>query len=149
MTVGYSCGVKCFVRGSGAVLAVAVVLAAHAAHAAEAYPVRPVRLIAAFSPGGFVDFTARVIAAPLGVALGQQVLVENRAGAGGIVGTEAAARAAPDGYTMTIGSVGTHAVNQSLYPKLPYHVLRDSSRSHAWPTPRAFSRCIRRCRRAT
>jgi tripartite-type tricarboxylate transporter receptor subunit TctC len=66
----------------------------------EADPTRPVRLIAAFSPGGFVDFTARLVAGPLGAALGQQVIVENRAGAGGIVGTEAAARAAPDGHTL-------------------------------------------------
>ena len=96
----------------------------HAA-AAEPYPVKPVRVIAAFSPGGFVDFTARLVAGPLAAALGQQVVVENRAGAGGIVGTEVVARAAPDGYTLTVGSVGTHAVNQGLYPKLPYHVLRD------------------------
>jgi tripartite-type tricarboxylate transporter receptor subunit TctC len=84
-----------------------------------------VRIIAGFSPGGFVDFTARVVAQPLGAALGQQVVVENRAGAGGIVGTEFVARSAPDGHTLVVGSAGTHAVNQSLYPKLPYDVLRD------------------------
>ncbi|MES2561356.1 MAG: tripartite tricarboxylate transporter substrate binding protein [Pseudomonadota bacterium] len=93
--------------------------------AGEGYPTRPVRVIAAFSPGGFVDFTARLIAAPLGAALGQQVIVENRAGAGGIVGTEIVARANPDGHTLVVGSVGTHAVNQTLYPKLSYHVLHD------------------------
>jgi tripartite-type tricarboxylate transporter receptor subunit TctC len=109
----------------GPVLAGTAIFIGASVHAAESYPVRPVRLIAAFSPGGFVDFTARLIATPLGAALGQQVVVENRAGAGGIVGTEAAARAAPDGHTLTVGSVGTHAVNQTLYPKLPYHVLRD------------------------
>jgi tripartite-type tricarboxylate transporter receptor subunit TctC len=95
------------------------------AAAAETYPVKPVRLVAAFSPGGFVDLTARLVAAPLSAALGQQVVVENRAGAGGIVGTELVAHAAPDGYTLTVGSAGTHGVNQSLYPKLPYNVLRD------------------------
>ncbi len=95
------------------------------AAAAETYPVKPVRIIAAFPPGGGVDFTTRLVAGPLSAALGQQVIVENRAGAGGIVGTEIAARAAPDGYTLTVGSAGTHAVHQSLYPKLPYHVLRD------------------------
>jgi tripartite-type tricarboxylate transporter receptor subunit TctC len=95
------------------------------AAAAETYPVKPVRVIAAFSPGGFVDLTARLVSGPLGAALGQQVVVENRAGAGGIVGTELVAHAAPDGYTLTVGSAGTHAVNQSLYPKLPYNVLRD------------------------
>jgi tripartite-type tricarboxylate transporter receptor subunit TctC len=93
--------------------------------AAEVYPVKPVRVIAAFPPGGFVDLGARVIAGPLGAVLGQQVVVDNRGGAGGIVGTELAARAAPDGHTLVVGSVGTHAVNQSLYRKLPYHVLRD------------------------
>lgn len=93
--------------------------------AAEAYPGKPVRVLVGFPPGGFVDFTARLVSAPLGQALGQQFLVENRAGAGGIVGTELAARAAPDGYTLNVGSAGTHGVNQSLYPKLPYNVLRD------------------------
>src|SRR5688572_14964116 len=89
------------------------------------YPVKPVRIVIGFPPGGFVDLTARVISGPLGTGLGQQVIVENRGGAGGIVGTELVARAAPDGYTLTVGSAGTHAVNQSLYPKLPYNVLRD------------------------
>ncbi len=91
----------------------------------DAYPQKPVRVIAAFPPGGFVDLCARVVAAPLATALGQQVIVDNRGGAGGIVGTELAARAVPDGYTLIVGSVGTHAVNQTLYRKLPYHVLRD------------------------
>src|SRR5450759_201187 len=95
------------------------------AAAAEIYPVKPVRLVAAFSSGGFVDLTARLVSGPLSAALGQQVVVENRAGAGGIVGTELVARAAPDGYTLTVGSAGTHGVNQSLYPKLSYNVLRD------------------------
>lgn len=89
------------------------------------YPVKPVRVVVGFPPGGFVDLTARLVAGPLGAALGQQIVVENRGGAGGIVGTEIAARAAPDGYTLTVGSAGTHAVNQSLYRKLPYNVLRD------------------------
>ncbi len=89
------------------------------------YPVKPVRVVIGFPPGGFVDLTARLVGAPLGAALGQQVVVENRGGAGGIVGTEIVARAAPDGYTVTVGSAGTHAVNQSLYRKLPYNVLRD------------------------
>ena len=107
---------------AAAVLSIATITAAGAA---ESYPTKPVRVIAAFSPGGFVDFTARLVAAPLGAALGQQFVVENRAGAGGIVGTEVVARAAPDGHTLVVGSVGTHAVNQTLYPKLPYNVLRD------------------------
>ncbi len=95
------------------------------ARAAEPYAAKPVRVIVAFAPGGFVDFTARLIAGPLGAALGQQVIVDNRPGAGGVVGTELAARAPADGYTLVVGSAGTHAVNQSLYPKLPYNVMRD------------------------
>jgi tripartite-type tricarboxylate transporter receptor subunit TctC len=112
-------------RKHGLWLLAAAFVASLDAEAAEGYPSRPVRVIAAFSPGGYVDFTARLVAAPLGAALGQPFIVENRAGAGGIVGTEVVARAAPDGHTLIVGSVGTHAVNQSLYPKLPYHVLRD------------------------
>jgi tripartite-type tricarboxylate transporter receptor subunit TctC len=92
---------------------------------AQPYPSKPIRIIAAFPPGGFVDLTSRVVAGPLGSGLGQQVIVDNRGGAGGVVGTEIAARSAPDGYTLTVGSVGTHAVNQSLYRRLPYNVLRD------------------------
>lgn len=106
-------------------LAVASIATVAAASAAESYPARPVRVIAAFSPGGYIDFTARLVAGPMGAALGQQFIVENRAGAGGIVGTEIVARAAPDGHTLVVGSVGTHAVNQTLYRKLPYNVLRD------------------------
>src|SRR5687768_187425 len=94
-------------------------------NAGEGYPAKPIRMVVGFPPGGFVDLTARLVSAPLATALGQQVIVENRGGAGGVVGTEIAARAAPDGYTLTVGSAGTHAVNQSLYRKLPYNVLRD------------------------
>lgn len=97
----------------------------HTADAAEAWPAKPVRVIVPFAPGGYVDLGTRLVAGPLSTALGQQVVVENRGGAGGVVGSELAARAAPDGYTLVVGSVGTHAVNQSLYAKLPYNVLRD------------------------
>ena len=110
-----------------AVLATAAVLPAapYSASAAETYPARTVRIIVPFAPGGFVDFTARLVAPPLAQAMGQQFVVDNRPGAGGILGAEYAARATPDGYTLVIGSAGTHSVNQSLYPKLPYNVLRD------------------------
>jgi tripartite-type tricarboxylate transporter receptor subunit TctC len=109
-------------------MAIAVAAASAASgplSAAESYPVKPIRMVVGFPPGGFVDFTARLVSAPLGAALGQQIVVENRGGAGGIVGTEIVARAPPDGYTLTVGSAGTHGVNQSLYPRLPYSVLRD------------------------
>ena len=108
-----------------ALIAGAGVVLSGSASAAESYPTKPVRVVVGFPPGGFVDFTARVVSAPLGNALGQQFVVDNRGGAGGVVGTEIVARALPDGYTLTVGSAGTHAVNQSLYSKLPYNVLRD------------------------
>ena len=106
-------------------IAIPIAIANHCACAAEAWPAKPVRAIVPFAPGGYVDLGTRLVAGPLAAALGQQVVVENRGGAGGVVGTELAARAAPDGYTLVVGSVGTHAVNQSLYARLPYNVLRD------------------------
>jgi tripartite-type tricarboxylate transporter receptor subunit TctC len=93
--------------------------------AAEIYPTQPVNIVVPFPPGGFIDLAARLISGPLSTALGQPVIVVNRAGAGGIVGTEFVARAKPDGYTLIVGSLGTHCVNQALYPKLSYNVLRD------------------------
>lgn len=99
------------------VLGVLLGCAAHA-HAAESYPSKPVRIVVGFPPGGFVDFTARLIAAPLSSALAQQFVVDNRAGAGGTVGAEAAVRAAPDGYTIIMVS-SSYATNAALY-KLPY-----------------------------
>lgn len=108
-----------------ALTAAALLLTVHSASASETYPARTVRIIVPFAPGGFVDFTARLVAPPLAQAMGQQFVVDNRPGAGGIVGAEYAARATPDGYTLVIGSAGTHSVNQSLYPKLSYNVLRD------------------------
>jgi len=95
------------------------------AQAAVAYPVKPVRFIAPFPPGGSTDLLARLVAQKLTDAWGQQVLVENRAGAAGTIGVEAAARAAPDGYTIVMGHVGTFGVNPTLYPKLPYDAVRD------------------------
>src|SRR5215218_4712078 len=94
------------------------------ASAADTYPVKPVRIVIGFSPGGYIDLTSRLVAGPLAAALGQQVVVDNRSGAGGVVGTEIVAHAPPDGYTLTIGSIGTHAINQTLYRKLPYNVVR-------------------------
>jgi tripartite-type tricarboxylate transporter receptor subunit TctC len=113
---------------TGVWIGLAVAAAASASgpvSAAESYPAKPIRIVVGFPPGGFVDFTARLVAPPLGAAVGQQIVVENRAGAGGIVGTEIVARAPPDGYTLTVGSAGTHGVNQSLYPRLPHNVVRD------------------------
>jgi tripartite-type tricarboxylate transporter receptor subunit TctC len=91
----------------------------------QSYPSRAIRLIVPFPPGGAVDILGRAIATKLGDALGQQVLIENRAGAGGALGGEVAAKAAPDGYTLLMGSTTTMSINQYLYAKLPYDPARD------------------------
>ncbi len=88
-------------------------------------PERPIRLLVGFAPGGSTDTTARVVAQAITPGLGQSVLVENRTGAGGNVASEHVARSAPDGHTLVMGSMGTHAVNQALYRSLPFHVARD------------------------
>lgn len=90
----------------------------------QPYPARPVRLIVPFAAGGPVDAVGRLIAPRLSEAWGQQVVIDNRAGANSIVGSEVAARSAPDGYTLALVSAG-FAINVSLYPKLPYDTLRD------------------------
>jgi len=92
---------------------------------AQDYPRKPVRLIVPFAPGGGNDVVARAIAQNLGASLGQPVIVDNRAGAGGVVGAELAAKSSPDGYTLFLGGVGSHAVNPSLHAKLPYDPVRD------------------------
>jgi tripartite-type tricarboxylate transporter receptor subunit TctC len=91
---------------------------------AQAYPTRPLRLIAPFPAGGVVDLFSRLIGQALSERLGQQVVVENRAGAGGNLGTEAVVRAAPDGYTLLL-MTSTNAINQTLYDNLSFHVVRD------------------------
>ena len=96
------------------------------APAQPAWPSKAIRMIAPFAPGGATDILARIIAARLQPELGQAVVVENRAGASGMIGTEAAARAAPDGYTLLMGSITTHAVNVPMYgARLSYDPLRD------------------------
>ena len=95
------------------------------AQAQTAYPARPIRFIVPFTPGGSGDIFARPVAQKMSESLGQQVIVENRPGSGGVIGTEAAAKAAPDGYTMMMGLTANVAVNPALYPKLPYDPLRD------------------------
>lgn len=95
-------------------------------NAQPAWPSRPIRLVVPFAPGGATDIVARLIAARLQPELGQAVVVENRAGASGIIGAEIVARAAPDGYTILMGSVTTHAVNVPMYgARLSYDPLRD------------------------
>jgi len=95
------------------------------AASAQSYPTRPIKLVVAFTPGGTTDIIARVLAEAAGARLGQQIIVENRPGAGGNLGTEAVARAAPDGYTLTLCTIGTCAMNAAIYPSMPYDVERD------------------------
>ena len=95
------------------------------AQAQSAWPSKPVKIIVPFAPGGTTDILARAVAPELSKAFGQQFVVENRAGAGGNVGAEAVAKSAPDGYTILMGTVGTHGINRALYPKLPYDPFKD------------------------
>ena len=92
---------------------------------AQAFPSRALRLVVPFPAGGPTDIVARPLAQLLGDALGQAVMVDNRGGAGGSIGADVTAKAAPDGYTLMLGTVGTHAINTALYKKLPYDPVRD------------------------
>lgn len=91
----------------------------------QAFPSRPLRLVVAFAPGGPVDITARMMAPRLGGVLGQNVIVDNRAGANGIIGAEYVAKSAPDGYTMLLASPGSVVVSPAFYAKMPFDTVRD------------------------
>ncbi len=93
--------------------------------AADAYPAKPIRLIVGFAPGGANDLVARAVAVRLGPRLGQQVVVENRAGAGGNIATELVARAAPDGYTLLLASVASFAMSPAMLGKVPFDPIND------------------------
>jgi tripartite-type tricarboxylate transporter receptor subunit TctC len=108
-----------------AVRVLLALLAPLAAQAQDVWPSKPVRLICVFPPGGANDIVSRLIAQKLTENLGRQVYVENRPGANGAIGAEAAAKSAPDGYTLVIGTSGTHGINASLYDKLPYDPMKD------------------------
>lgn len=108
-----------------AALATAALGAAPVTAFAQAYPAKPITIIVPFSAGGTTDILARVIGLYMGKDLGQTVVVDNRAGAGGNIGGQAAARAPADGYTLFMGTVGTHAINQSLYKKMPFDPIKD------------------------
>ena len=103
----------------------AALLIAGGAHAADNYPSKPITLIVPFTPGGSTDIIARVMSKQLGAALGQTIIVENKPGAGGIIGTQAAKAAAPDGYTIIMGAIGTFGANATLYRRLPYDPVKD------------------------
>ncbi len=102
-----------------------IVLAPLAALAQSDYPNRPVKLIVGFAPGGSTDIIGRIVAQKLGERLGQTIVVENRAGAGGTIGADATAKAPADGYTLTLGTTSTHAIAPGVYSKLPYNPVTD------------------------
>ncbi len=93
--------------------------------AAAAYPTRPITLVVPFAAGGAVDMSGRLIAEPLSRSLGQPVVIDNRGGAGGAIGSAFVAKAAPDGYTLVVTSQSTHVVNPAMNPKLPYDAVKD------------------------
>jgi len=103
----------------------ACALVGAAANADDRYPSKPVRIIVSFSAGGPTDTVARVMGAKMGDLLGQQFVVENKAGAGGNIGADMVAKASPDGYTLLMATVSTHAINPGLYKKMPYDPVRD------------------------
>ena len=105
----------------------ALLTVATACASAQNYPTRPIRLVVPFAPGGNIDITARAIAPGLAELLGQQIVVDNRGGAGGLIGTELVVKSTPDGYTLVLGSSGVLTVAPSLYSKMPYDPLKDFS----------------------
>ena len=103
------------------IASVCVVASAHG----QSWPAKPMRLIVPFAPGGAVDVTARTVAPALGTRLGQQIVVENRGGAGGNIGVEAGAKSAPDGYTLLMATAGQMSINPHMYAKLPFDPAKD------------------------
>jgi len=95
------------------------------AGAQQAYPNKPIRLIVAFAPGGNTDTVGRIVGQKLGDSIGTQVIIDNRGGAGGVLGTEIAATANPDGYTLTMGTTTTHAISVAAYAKLRYDPIKN------------------------
>ena len=109
----------------GALLALGLGATGTAYAQASPWPAKPVRIVVPFAAGGTTDILARAIAPELGKAFGQQFIVDNRGGAGGNIGAELVARSAPDGYTLLMGTVGTHGINRALYKQLPYDPIKD------------------------
>jgi tripartite-type tricarboxylate transporter receptor subunit TctC len=108
-----------------ALLGVALGIALGCAHAQDNYPSKPVRIMVSFAAGGPTDQVARIVGAKLSDLLGQSFIVENRTGAGGNIGAAEVAKAAPDGYTLLMATVSTHAINPGLYKNMPYDPVKD------------------------
>lgn len=111
--------------GLGLALFGCTVPTAFAQNPAAGYPAKPIRIIVGYTPGGANDILARLVGQKMSETFGQQVIVENRPSAGAVIGTDAVAKAAPDGYTLTMGASGPIVFNPSLYAKLPYDAMRD------------------------
>src|SRR3977135_1631882 len=107
------------------VAALAALVCAQAPAYSQAYPARTVRIVIPFPPGGTSDILARTLGQKLTEEWGQQVIAENRVGAAGNIASEHVARSKPDGYTLLINTVGTHAINPAIYPNLPFDPIRD------------------------
>ena len=112
-------------RNLTAVALAAISLMQAADAAAQAWPAKPIRLMVPFPPGGSTDIVARIVAQKLGERLGQSLVIENRGGAGGTIGTAVIAKAAPDGYNLAIASTSTHVVAPAVYAKLDYDAVKD------------------------
>src|SRR5262245_5611611 len=110
---------------SGWLLVALAALACATATAGPEYPARPLRLIITFPPGGSADFQARILGTKLSEQLRQQIVVDNRSGASGIVAAELVARSQPDGYTLLLGPASALAINPALFTKLPYDPVKD------------------------
>src|SRR5215213_6221308 len=109
----------------GIAMAAALLTGGVPAWAQTAYPTKPIRLIVAFPPGGSTDIIGRLVGQQLSQRLGQQVIIDNRGGAGGTIGTEIAAKSNPDGYTLTMGTTSTHVIAPAAYTNLKYDPIRD------------------------
>ena len=113
--------------------------------AQEAWPSRPITLLSGFPNGAGTDIYSRRLAEPLGRLLGQTIIVDNRSGAGGNIASDVVAKARPDGYTLLMGTAGTHAINQSLYRTLPFHVVNDFTPiTHLGDVPNVLTTSIER-----
>src|SRR4051794_23734401 len=107
----------------GIAIACALMLVSHV-HA-QSYPAKPIRLVVPFPPGGAVDFSARILQAPLSQLLGQSVVIDNRSGASGMVGSDFVAKSKPDGYTLLLGNIASLAINVGLYDNMAYDPTKD------------------------